>query len=125
MKLICQKRRLQKEQILEEREKEPDGHIADWNAYSSVVEDFIKAANEDRVMAFFNDVLLTQSFKIGLTFCFIIFFTAGVVEFIENTRDGMEGRAINSDGSLPSCDDLMADYTNSSSDATDCDEIKE
>ena len=46
--------------LLEEREKEPDGHTADWNAYSSVVEDFIKAANEDRVMAFFNEAPPSQ-----------------------------------------------------------------
>jgi hypothetical protein len=28
---------------------------ADWNAYSSVVEDFVKDANEDRVMEFFGE----------------------------------------------------------------------
>ena len=46
--------------LLEEEERGTEGHDADWNAYSSVVEDFITAANEDRVFAFFNEAPPSQ-----------------------------------------------------------------
>ena len=46
--------------LLEEQQRGAEGHDADWNAYSSVVEDFITAANEDRVFAFFNEAPPSQ-----------------------------------------------------------------
>jgi len=50
--------------LLEEEERGTEGHDADWNAYSSVVEDFITAANEDRVFAFFNEAPPSQRKKL-------------------------------------------------------------
>lgn len=41
--------------LVEERKRCDDPRDADWNAYSSVVEDFVKDANEDRVMEFFKE----------------------------------------------------------------------
>ena len=48
------------ERLLEERKKDPSGKDADWNAYSSVIEDFILSANEDRIFEFFNEAPKAQ-----------------------------------------------------------------
>jgi voltage-gated potassium channel len=45
-----------------------------------------------RVMAYFDDVLMSQIFKLVLTIVFIIFFASGVFNYIENTRNAIEKR---------------------------------
>ena len=41
--------------VAEEHRNNPDKHNADWNAYSSVIDDFVKSANEERAMEFMKE----------------------------------------------------------------------
>jgi hypothetical protein len=70
--------------LVEERKQCKDPKDADWNAYSSVVEDFIKAANEDRVMEFFKEAPAAQRTELR-TAWFEMTRTAGTN--VESTRD--------------------------------------
>lgn len=41
--------------VAEEHRSNPDGHDADWNAYASIIDDFVKGANEERAMEFMKE----------------------------------------------------------------------
>ena len=70
--------------LVEQREEHGSNHDADWNAYSSIVEDFIKAANEDRVMEFIKEAPEEKRKELRTTW-FEMTRTAGTN--VESTRD--------------------------------------
>ena len=70
--------------LVEQREEHGRNHDADWNAYSSIVEDFVKDANEDRVMEFIKEAPEEMRKKLRTTW-FEMTRTAGTN--VESTRD--------------------------------------